>query len=184
MSNSNLNFSLNEYLVYCDVINKKNCKNIYDLNLINGIKFYVRLISKKNLDKDSLICSYLITFLLTNLFPEINIIQKKVSLEAQDKIYVFFVDIKNKQEIHKFLIRFFLDLVPKLNPKINFENNLDFFIKIPLTVFKELDTMLNLKEFNYINELEINIEFYTKNKQKINKNNNIYNLIPFFWING
>ena len=184
MSNIKLNLSLNEYLLYCDTLNKQNCKNIYDLNLIYGIKFYIRLNLKKNFDKDSLICSYLIIFLLTNLFPEIILTQKDFSLENQEKFYLFFVDIKKKQEIHKFLTRFFLDLIPKINKNINFEKNLDFFVKIPLSAFKELDTFSSIKEFNFISELEISIEFYTKNKQKLNKNHSNYKLIPFFWING
>jgi len=184
ISNFNINTSISEYLTYCDIINKKNSTNIYDLNLICGIKFYVRLNLKKNFDKDSLIFSYLITFLLTNLFPEIVIKQKDFSLETQEKFYMFFVYIKSKQEIHKFLTRFFLDLIPKINQQVNFDKNLDFFIKIPVSAFKELDTFVNIKEFNFIHEIEISIEFCTKNKQKLNKQNNIYKLIPLFWING
>jgi len=47
-----------------------------------------------------------------------------------------------------------------------------------VTIFKELDIFLNIKEFNFITDLGVSIEFYTKNKQKLNNNN--YNLIPFF----
>jgi len=172
--------SLSEYLTYCDLINKKNFTNICDVNLISNIKIYIHLNLKKKFEKDSLICSYLVTYLLTNLFPEIRVKQKDFSLDAQEKTYVFLVDIKNKHEVHKFLISFFLDIIPKTTKKIKFDNK--FFIKIPLTIFKELEIFLNIKEFNFITDLDVSIEFYTKNKQKLNNNN--YNLIPFFWING
>jgi len=94
MSNFNVNMSLSEYLTYCDLINKKNYKNIYDLSLISNIKIYIHLNLKKNFEKDSLICSYLVTYLLTNLFPEIRVKQKDFSLDAQEKTYVFWLILK------------------------------------------------------------------------------------------
>ena len=97
---------------------------------------------------------------------------------------MFVVNISDKQNINKFLARFFLDLIPKFSKNLNFDQNLNFFIKIPLAIFKELDILLSLKEFNFINDLEINIEFYTKKNQKLTKKNNLYKLLPLFWING
>lgn len=179
------------YFYNCDIINKYNIFSIYNIPLIQKIKikfllnsFQSNLIENSN-DYNIKTKAVFFFFLMTNLFPHLNFIKIKKTLNKMlfDTTFCLTNMFQNQQIINSFLISFFFELLPNSEEKIFVVKNmktciiLKFFL--PVYSFKNLNFILNTEVFYFLkNDFLVQLELFVSKKKSKNFN---WQTLILFW---
>ena len=183
MTPFNIDYTLNDYLSNCDLINKYNflttneifnCKFIKISFLLKNFKNNLNF-SRKDIDTNTQ--SFFFFFFLFSMFPQIKLLTKKNIVDKEE--LNLYITIKNKHEKNIFLTYFFEEIwktLPKKKYILKKKYKTILFTNISLENIKDFDFLFDTEDYCFVSkEFTIRFEFHFT---KFTKN------VPLFWLNG
>lgn len=206
--NYNTNQKFNTYLSDCDLINKYNFKNIYDIPKLKKIIVEVNLkdflLASNGFEQDqthalSQIKSYLLMYSLSGFIPYLNCNKNTISKFSKnsDINYALKIVFSSFQEKNFFLTSLFVENwsnlkadgvsifdKTKIKNTSSLSKSFGFSTVLPGNSFFEV-TDLFQKSANAFNfkTLKFHVNFLIANSQ-VTQNKNLIKNLQFFWING
>lgn len=201
------NFIKNDYLSYCDQINKYNIKNIHKVTKLKNIVLDFSLnnfikAAEYNTNEEELLIktkAFVFLYLLNTTLPFINSNKLKI-IKKQEKdssaFYSLKIILSNRKDINQFLFTLFIENWQntfiddtkilenkKFSNKI-LNNILLFNCILPANIFFEFNNVLNVITGINSKDLFINMSFIFKNPILTKNNKNLIKNLPLFWISG
>ena len=201
------NLIKNDYLSNYDAINKYNLKNIYAITKLENIiiefslkKFLIASELSLN-EEDSIIQSkaFIFFYLFNSLVPFINSNKLKI-IKKQEKegesYYSLKIILSNKRDIYNFIFSLFIEnwhnvmledfklLKKNDTSNLNLRSKMLLNCIIPVNIFSEMDTILNMISGINSKDFFLNISFLFKNQHNLKDYSNFIKNKPLFWISG